>query len=118
LLQGGSQTAKERVTSAAYCIHIKPARNEKEGRRREILAGAANKGCGLITIHPETSAMLILFVLLVLGMLAISWLVYEPISGIVGSAFIAKIMAFVVAFKLISAVAGWIMGPAVVRIPL
>ena len=68
--------------------------------------------------HPETSAMLILFVLLVLGMLAISWLVYEPITGIIGSTFIAKIMALVVAFKLISAAAGWLMGPSVVRIPL
>ena len=66
----------------------------------------------------ETSAMIILFGLLVLGMIAIAWLVYEPISGMVGSTFIAKIMALVVAFKLISAFAGWLIGPAVVRIPL
>lgn len=62
--------------------------------------------------------MMILFILLTLGIIAIAWLVYEPISGIVGSTFIAKIMALVVAFKVISAVAGWLMGPAVVRIPL
>jgi hypothetical protein len=62
--------------------------------------------------------MIILFGLLVLGMIAIAWLVYEPISGMVGSTFIAKIMALVVAFKLISAFAGWLIGPAVVRIPL
>ena len=62
--------------------------------------------------------MLTLFVLLVLGMIAIAWFVYEPISGMVGSTFIAKIMAVVVAFKVISAVAGWIMGPAVVHVPL
>lgn len=62
--------------------------------------------------------MLILLLLLVLGMLAIAWVVYEPISGIVGSAFIAKIMAVVVAFKVISAIAGWIIGPAVSRISM
>ena len=62
--------------------------------------------------------MLILLGLLILGMIAIVWLVYEPISGVVGSTFIAKIMALVVAFKAISAVAGWLMGPAGVRVML
>lgn len=57
--------------------------------------------------------MFILFVLLVLGMLALAWLVYEPISGAIGSTFIAKIMALLVAFKIISAIAGWILGPVV-----
>jgi hypothetical protein len=60
----------------------------------------------------------ILFVLLILGMLAITWLVYEPISGVVGSTFIAKVMAVVVAFKIISAVAGWILGPVVKHVKL
>jgi hypothetical protein len=62
--------------------------------------------------------MLILFVLLILGMIAIAWLVYEPITGIVGSSFIAKIMALVVAFKLISSLAGWLMGPFVKHVTL
>ncbi len=62
--------------------------------------------------------MLVLFLLLLLGLIAIAWVVYEPMSGIVGSAFIAKIMALVVAFKVISALAGWLVGPALVRIPL
>ncbi len=62
--------------------------------------------------------MLILFVLLILGMFAIAWFVYEPITGVVGSSFIAKIMALIVAFKLISAFAGWLMGPLVRHVPL
>ena len=57
--------------------------------------------------------MLIRFVLLILGMIAVAWLVYEPITGIVGSSFIAKIMAVVVAFKLISYLTGWLIGPFV-----
>ena len=62
--------------------------------------------------------MLILFVLLILGMIAVAWLVYEPITGIVGSYFIAKIMALVVAFKLISSIAGWLIGPFVKHVTL
>jgi hypothetical protein len=91
---------------------------KKKGLGERFQPGPRTRKGSSKTTHLKTAAMLILFALLVLGMLAISWLVYEPISGIVGSAFIAKIMAFVVAFKLISAVAGWIMGPSVVRIPL
>ena len=80
-------------------------------------AEAANKKRSVRNHTPRNPAMLILFILLILGMIAIAWLVYEPISGIVGTTFIAKIMALVVAFKAISAVAGWLMGPASVVIP-
>lgn len=62
--------------------------------------------------------MLILFVLLILGMIAVAWLVCEPITGIVGSSFIAKIMAVVVAFTLISSIAGWLIGPFVKHLNL
>jgi hypothetical protein len=62
--------------------------------------------------------MLTLFVLLTLGMLTIAWLVYEPISGAIGATFMAKIMAFFVAFKIISAIAGWILGPFVKHVQL
>lgn len=56
--------------------------------------------------------MLTLFILIVLGFLALIWLVAEPISGVLGSTLIAKVIALVVAFKLVSYVLGWLMGPA------
>ena len=43
--------------------------------------------------------MAIVFIVL-LAFLAVVWIVYEPISGIIGGTFIAKIIAVIVAYKL------------------
>ncbi len=54
-----------------------------------------------------------LLAILFLVFIAIVWLVSEPISGVVGSAFIGKIIAVIIAFKAIYWIADALMGPAV-----
>ncbi len=61
---------------------------------------------------------MIIFILLLLGFLTLVWLIYEPISGIMGATFIAKITAIYLAFKLLSYVVGSVIGPAVSTIKL
>ena len=61
--------------------------------------------------------MFILLILL-LVFIAIVWVVSEPISGILGSCLIAKVIAVIIAFKALSWILGGLMGPAVCSIPL
>lgn len=58
------------------------------------------------------SLMFTFLLLAALGFLALIWLIAEPISGFFGSTILAKVMAIIVAFKLVSYAIGWLMGPA------
>lgn len=40
-------------------------------------------------------------IILLLALLAVFWIVLEPITGILGSTFIAKIVAVIAAFKIL-----------------
>jgi hypothetical protein len=45
-----------------------------------------------------------------LGFVALIWLVSEPITGLIGSTLIGKVMALIVAFKLVTGVLCWLVG--------
>ena len=59
-----------------------------------------------------------LIILALLGFMALVWLVSEPISGVLGSGCLAKVMAIIIAIKLIGMCIGWLMGPATMTVPL
>jgi hypothetical protein len=52
-------------------------------------------------------------IILLLALVALAWLIYEPISGIMGATFIGKVVAVIAAFKILGWAIGAILGPAV-----
>lgn len=52
-----------------------------------------------------------ILLLAALGFIALIWFIAEPISGIMGSTLIAKIIAIIIAFKIVTACLEWMMGP-------
>lgn len=59
------------------------------------------------------SGFVIVAVIFLLLLIGVALMVYEPISGIMGATFLAKIAAVIAAFKILSWAFGALLGPAV-----